>query len=587
MLEAVILLAGLLIAGVIGTRISQLTHLPRVVGYLLMGIAAHYLIDWIGNCFAPLQDVPRDLARQASVEVLSLGLCLILFSIGLEFDGRLIRHLRGHIWKLTLTETAVIIVLVFLGCWTAVGFKSIVAPVFLAIGAVATAPGATLLVLRQYEAKGPLTNHVLAMTGMNNLVSIVLFYVTFFIFAKVGWIHAESMEHGLVWGLLLATVVSALVGFLLGLCLSIIHAMLTRNEVILAFFAVLMAVSACAKPLGLNSLILCMFMGIAFTNFTIQPHAFRRDVAFLTTPLLVLFFVLAGFKLDLSQLGHVGWIGFAYVVMRIVGKIGGAKMGVRWIGPRYQVPENIGIGLLCQAGVIIGLGKFLSEHWGRMVDGEWVPHEDAYLIDTVILASVAIYELAGPIFTKRAAVQAGEVKAISLLERRSGGVHEVATVLGRLRRFLAFGGANSKATEKKTYTTRDLMRTNVETLEQMARMVDVLHFVERSRLNQFYVLDAERCFVGRVNFGDLRHLMFNPMLASVVNAFDMANTSAPVAVVDQPLEEILDLFHRHNVDSLPVVDNPEHRRFLGVIEQRDVLRALHVDESGESVDVGH
>ncbi len=571
MFEIILLLSALFAAAVIGAQLVQLVRIPRVVGYLAIGIMSRYVVLWLSDGV-----LPHETTWLAFQEIISLGLCLILFSIGVEFDATHIRHLRKHIWKLSLAETVVVIVLVFLATWAAGRLGNNVSAIFLAIAATATAPGATLLVLRQYDSKGPLTDHILAMTALNNIVCIVLFYVAFGIFSAMGLVHAERMEHGLVWGILLVTAISAGLGFFLGLLLSTLNSFLNRSEMVLSFIAILLAVSALSKSLGTSMLIVSMFMGVTFANFTIQPHAFRQDVVFLSMPLLVLFFVLAGFKLDLTHLAHLGWVGVAYVLARTIGKIGGAAWGVRWIGPQYHVPETFGTALLCQAGVVIGLGTHLFNHWGWTVDGVWQPSPEAQEVNTVILAAVTLFELVGPVLTKRATVQAGEVKAISLLERRGGSFHEVSTVLSRLRGMLISRSRGSAVImDNMMHTTRDLMRTNVETLNQTSGMVEVLHFVERSRLNQFYVLDAERRFVGRIDFRDLRNLLFNPMLAKVANAFDMANTNAPVALADQTLDSVFELFQKHNVDSLPVVNDVDERRFLGVIEQRDVLRALH------------
>ena len=582
MFETVLLLAIFFSGALISTQLVQLVHIPRVVGYLAIGIASRYVFLWLGN-----DVLLQETTWFAFQEIISFGLCLILFSIGVEFDTTQIRYLRGHIWKLSLAETIAVIVLVFLATWTAGRFGNVVAAIFLAIGAIATAPGATLMVLRQYKSKGPLTDHILAMTALNNMVSIVLFYAAFGILSATGLIHSERMEHGLIWGILLGTAISAGLGFLLGLLLSVLNSFLNRSEMILSFLAILLAISALSRPLGASMLIVSMFMGFAFANFSIQPHAFRRDVAALSMPLLVLFFVLAGFKLDLNHLVHLGWIGVAYVLARTIGKIGGAAGGIRWIGSGYHVPETLGTALLCQAGVVIGLGTYLCDHWGTAVGGVWQPSPEAQGVNTVILAAVTVFELTGPVLTKYATVQAGEVKAISLLERRAGNLHEVLTVLSRLSGILMPRSRRLAMMTDRTHTTGDLMRTNVETLNQSSGMVEVLRFVERSRLNQFYVLDPERRFVGRIDFQDLRNLMYNPMLAKVVNALDMANTNTPIVLVDQTLNSVFELFQCHNVDSLPVVNDAHERKFLGVIEQRDVLRALHRKVDGHIDDSCH
>lgn len=588
-------LVGVLLAtAVVGIRLARFAHIPRVVGYLLLGLVLQLIV----HLSAGGEEVVDSLLGQTHIKgaidgIKSFALCLILFAIGAGFDAKHLRAIRGHIWKLTLAEVGAVGLAVFVATWAMGRDHSLIQAVFLAIAAIATAPAATMLVLRQYGAKGPTTDHILAMTGMNNLVAIVLFYAAFLIFAELGpdagGIHAEHMDHGLVQGIVFATVGSAVIGFLLGLLLSLGHVVLTRFESLLVFLAFMLVVSVEAEGFGLNGLIICMFMGLAFTNFSIQPHQLLTDLEPISAPVFALFFVLAGFNLKLARLLDLGALGviLAFLVARTAGKVGGAYLGVRWVGPRHRVPHDLGMAMLCQAGVAIGLGKFLVEHWGRQADGTFVTDPGALAINTVILASVAVFELTGPLATKRAAVRAGEVKAVTLIARPTAARPEISTIIARLKRAIAPAKPNSSKTPDESLTARHVMRTNVESLADTAKMVNVLHFVEHSRLNHFYVVDAEGHFIGTVNFRDLRNLMFNPVLAQMLTAYDMANTAPPIALADQPLKEILDLFHEHDVGSLPVIENRESRRLLGVIEQRDVLRALHVHDGAEQEEPAH
>jgi Kef-type K+ transport system membrane component KefB/predicted transcriptional regulator len=590
-LVTALLVSLLLVAAVLGIRLARLAHIPRVVGYLLMGLAAKWIMQqFFGG--AEGMDTALSGAFQPVELIKSLALAIILFVIGLEFDSSHLRAVGGHVWKITVTEVACIFALVFLGTLIVSETHNPVQATFLAIAAIATAPAATLLVLQQYSSKGPVTDHILAMTGLNNIAAIILFYIAFLVFAELGpaygGIQAEHMDHGLVTGILFATLGSAIIGFLLGLALSLAQEVLTRFETMFVYFAILLAIVALSKPMGLNSLIMCLFMGVAFTNFSIQPHRLREDLEPVTGPIFALFFVLAGFKLEVHLLIEVGAVGVVFLITRTLGKILGSWWGVRWIGPHHLVPKNIGAAMLCQAGVAIGLGKYLLDHWGQTVDGNFVSHAGAQSVNAIILASVAFFELVGPLATKRTVVQAGEVTAISLLTRPSGPPSKTRIILNRLRRAVRPQAASSAPTDESDhFTARYVMRTNIQSLRQDAKMSDVLKFVERSRLNHFYVVDKDGNLVGTINFSDLRHLMFNPIMVDIVTAYDMANTAPPLVMADQRLDEILELFHEHDVGSLPVIENPEQRTFLGVVEQRDVLRSLHRGNGADEEEEGH
>jgi CBS domain-containing protein len=285
--------------------------------------------------------------------------------------------------------------------------------------------------------------------------------------------------------------------------------------------------------------------------------------------------------LELGKLKDVGAIGLAFLLARATGKIAGAALGVKWIGPGHRVSKNLGLAMLCQAGVAIGVGRYLLGHWGRTVDGQFQADPGAEFINTIILASVVVFELTGPLVTKRTVVRAGEVKAVSLLSRPAGSLSQLNTIILRLCRALMPGKKARDAAQPGRLTSRHIMRTNIESLTDTAKMSEVLRFVEHSRLGHFYVVDNEGHFVGSIDFKDLRNLVFNPALNAMLTAYDMANTAPPVALAGQPLPEVLRTFHDHDVGSLPVIENPESRRFLGVIEQRDVIRALHVREDDE------
>lgn len=578
----------MLVAAVVGIRLARVAHVPRVVGYLVLGIALKVVLQAVTGSGYATNPIPLP-AQDALGVVKSFALALILFEIGAAFDKAHLKSLFEHVWKMSLCEIGLVGGGVFFASWVAIlvfepelGRIPII-PLFLAFAAIETAPAATMLVLRQYDAKGPLTDHIIAMTGMNNLTSIVLFFVAFLLLGEFGFIHAEHLKRGLIPDMLMVTVGSALIGCLLGLGLSLLHMVLTRFETVLVFLAIMLAVSSMSKMLGVNSLIICMFMGLLFVNFSVQTKRFQDEINSITAPVFALFFVIAGFNLELHLLLEVGVVGLAFLLARAFGKFVGAGTGVRWVGPEHRVPRYIGGAMMCQAGVAIALGKYLTEHWGQtQADGNFIPHPHAEVVNTVILASVVVFELTGPLAVKRALVKAGEVKAVTLLSRRPATAGDARTVWVRLRHLLqsapTAGGPRQQTSD---LTARHVMRTNVETLSDSATMSQVMRFVERSRFNHFFVVNEDGRLVGTIDYRDLRGMVFNPVLARFLKAYDMANTAPPVVVADEPLRFVLDAFHRYDVGSLPVIDNEENQRLLGIIEQRDVLRALHQDEDGE------
>ncbi len=237
--------------------------------------------------------------------------------------------------------------------------------------------------------------------------------------------------------------------------------------------------------------------------------------------------------------------------------------------------------MICQAGVAIGLAKFLKEAWGQVdsATGAFVPHELAVTFYTVVLGSVAVFELTGPILTRHVAVRAGEVKAMQLMRRPRAVAAEARSATGIIiRALLRMFGLASRAQRADPTALRvgHIMRTNVKLIRSSATFDEVIHFVERSRFNHFPVVNEDDRLVGMIDFADVRDIIYDPAVRDLVTAIDLAKPNCPFATVDQPLPELLDKFHEVNVGCLPVLQSPASRKVTGVVEQRDLLRALHL-----------
>ncbi|RME41759.1 MAG: CBS domain-containing protein, partial [Planctomycetota bacterium] len=268
-----------------------------------------------------------------------------------------------------------------------------------------------------------------------------------------------------------------------------------------------------------------------------------------------------------EELRHMGILGGAYVLARTGGKVLGCRLGERWAGESLRNGERIGTALLCQAAVVIGLCAFVGQRWESPL---------ARTFTTVILGSVVVFELIGPVLLKRCVVTAGEVKAITLLRRGNRGDGSASTpwlaqVLSRFARSLRFGRRGGT----QPLRVRHIMRTNVPLLPASAPFDEVLHFIERSTHSHFTVVGEDGEYAGVIHFADVRDVLYDPVLRELVTAADLADPDSPTVRADMPIRDLFDVFTRTDLTLLPVVDDTEHRRIVGMVEQRDVLRALH------------
>jgi CBS domain-containing protein len=227
----------------------------------------------------------------------------------------------------------------------------------------------------------------------------------------------------------------------------------------------------------------------------------------------------------------------------------------------------------------------LTTQWGSIGETGFVAHELAGKLAAIVLGAVAIFEIFGPLMTKWCAVRAGEVKALALISRSrpvpAEGQSSTAIIVQSLFRMLGLARKiEHHATEQ--LTVKHIMRTNVKLLPASANLDDVLHFVERSRFNTFPTVDEEGKLVGMVKFTDIHDIIYDPASRALITAADLADSTMPTAHVNQSLEELLEVFRDKHVSAMPVTESSDSLVVIGIVEQRDLLRALHVTMEKES-----
>ncbi len=584
------LLFGLmLIAGIAGGFAARWVHVPRVVGFLLSGIALraclHYALESSEEQISAALD--HSAIPLAAIRDLALG--MILFKVGSVFEKRKLQTLGRTVAPVSVAEAATTFAAVAIGCSVAAFMTTggsytfvecMVLGALLAAAAIETAPAATLFILQEYESKGPMSERILAMVGFNNILCIVTFFSLFMLLTAVGVIDtSESIaaRPGIVF--LALTAGSFVLGVLGGAVLVIAHGKLPLAESLLVFFAMVLVLGAgeawLMEHVGVSYsfLLTTLVLGAIFANVAVDSDKLKTTINTVGTPIYAGFFVLAGFKLHITDLLHMGLLGGVYLVCRTLGKLGGVKMGARLSGDSDDRTEALGSAMLCQAAVAIGLVAFLDQHWNSPL---------SKLCGTVVLGSIVIFELAGPLLLKSRVVAFGEVKAITLL--RTGRVSDAPpsvfanTIRSIARLLIPWGSHETVAPE--SLTVEHVMRGNIQLIQASARFDEVLHFVEKSNYGHFPVVHESGQFAGMIHMSELRDLIYDPTLRDLVTAVDLTDGNARVVPVDASLEAVLPVFAEANVSMLPVTEHDDSLHIVGVVEEKDVLKALHIVQAG-------
>ena len=381
-------IAIVLVVGIIGGRVAGLVKLPNVSGYLVFGLL-------LGPSFFNFIS-PADV--QSFNIINELALAAIAFSIGNEFVLKEMKKIGKSIFIITLMEVIGAVLLVF--CILFFVFRQPFAfSIVIASMSAATAPAATLLVMKQYNAKGPLTRTILPVVALDDVFGIVVFGIALSV-AKIVTYKQQLSVASMIFGPLIEIAGSVGIGFVLGLLLSWLSQKASgRDELQAIALAAIGVATGISLLLNMSPLLTCIVMGTVLVN--IQQNSIRvfDSVNSFAAPIYILFFTLAGASLDLSILKTVGLMGIAYVLARGLGKIAGAWAGAAMVKAEPAVRKYLGLGLLPQGGISIGLMVLVRQQ---------LP-DYAVAINTIIMFSVLIYETSGPIFAKIALKKAGEI----------------------------------------------------------------------------------------------------------------------------------------------------------------------------------
>ncbi|MBC8353433.1 MAG: cation:proton antiporter [Planctomycetes bacterium] len=540
-----LLLGVCLAAGVF----ADLLHLPKVTAYLLVGLlVGPSVLNLIPDGHAELFD-----------PVLKLAMAVVLFNLGCEFTFTKVRRVAAHCLALSAAEIALTCGLVTVGLYL-FGCPGSMA-LLLGCLAVATAPATTILVLKEFRSEGPVTESTGFLVAVNNFACIVLFELAFLaIHLMQGKLHVP-LEHQL--GTLLQNIAGSMaLGVAGGLIVSYGCGLLNMKRWLVLLVAATTFLLGVCETFDIPYMLTFLVMGVTVANTSDMKGKIVDELDHLSGLLAVLFFAVHGTELDVTAFITVGKIGAIYIVCRLAGKWLGVYGAARATRQPLEVRHWLGSCLFAQAGAAIALATIAV-------------HRDPILgkpIQDIILGSVVVFEIIGPLFIRQSLLRTGEVPLAQAIR------HTSSTPLGQLRSLTDRFRTALRRSAPTTSTTSqvkvsDLLRKS-KGISQSANFEAIIAYIEHSHDNTYPVVNDRMQVVGVIRYPLLSNVMFDNTVTQLVRAEDLATETDALLYPDEPAANAFELFQAETDDCIPVINRDEPHELLGVVRRSDVMHAL-------------
>jgi len=384
----------ILLLALMAGHIVKVARVPEVTGYILAGIA----LGPSGLHFLSHDNV------QALAVFSEVALGMILFSIGSVFELSRFRATGRSVLLLTLTEASLaalcvaVATLVVSGSW----------PLALLLGVISveTAAASTLMVLRECRASGPFSDTLVGVVGINNVLCLLGFSV---VTAGIDFVAAASEPAGafaslytsgfyLLWQLFGSVALGYLVGLVLAAWASKV---VEHGEILMLLAGAILLCVGIAQAIDASPLIASLVVGATIANLTSRTQKLFDSLSRTDPPLYAIFFVIAGAELDLGLVQTLGALGGGYIAARAAGKVAGAALAARWLGLPAAIQQNLGVALLSQAGLAIGLALVIQRRYP----------EHGPVLGAVVLGAVVVFELIGPVSARFAVLRGARAAA--------------------------------------------------------------------------------------------------------------------------------------------------------------------------------
>ncbi len=535
-LNLVLLFGFIILGGAFGSRVFQKLRIPQVVGCIVVGIVLGEVLGVIS---------PAMIESLEPFTMFALG--LIGFMIGAELRGDVFRKYGKQFFIILFSQGIGAFLLVGVGAslvvWLVMGDvrSSIAIGVVLGAIASATAPAATVNVLWEYKTRGPLTAAVLAIVALDDALALLLYRGAATGAKALMGTGDDSVLNTML--LLLGEIIGAVIlGFLAGVLLYWLLRLVRAEDKILEFaISCLLLVVGISMIPRIDPILPAMTLGITIANLMPrQSKGMFKLVEKFSPPIYISFFVLAGAHMEFGRMAPwvVGMI-VVYTLCRASGKVLGSWLGARYSGAPSVVRKYLGICLLPQAGVAIGLA---------ILAGQQFNVELGKIVIMVVMMATFLMEIFGPMLVKVGVKKAGEV------------------------------GMN--VTEEdliKSYTVRDVMDTEPTSIAQDLPLHRILEVFSTTESMYYPVIDGQSRIVGIITIADIKEMFANQDVAGWLLACDVAEPVLDKTTPKKPLEEAIEQMRQYDLDSMPVVAGDDGDKLVGVLDYRKTLRKISAE----------
>lgn len=545
-MHSAVTLGILLIVSLLGGVLADFMRVPKVTAYLLAGMLVGPSVLGAVNSehIHHLEPLTK------------LAMALVLLELGCNFPLASLRPiLRRALW-LSAGELVATFLVVTSTIWIFSG--SLAAGILLGALALATAPATTVLVLKEANSEGPVTELAGVLVALNNVAAIVLFEVFFLLASLLSKEQATELVPQIRQ--LVADLGGAcLLGIVGGLLISYCSGLLSRTRWLVMVLAVAILMLGLCESWDLPYMLAFLLAGAVVVNTSDSARDLLNEKEKITGLLVVVFFAVHGAELQLQAFVAAGLLGVAYIVSRAAGKILGIRWASQFRGEAATVRRYLGSCMLAQAGAAIALATVAAERWPGL--GEQ--------LQVIILGSVVVFEIIGPIFIRASVLRAGEVPLAQAISHRS----ETATGQANkmwMRSREALGIQPKSKPDMQNMKVATLLRRNVVGLLQTAEFDEVISYIQRSHDNSYVVVDPAQHVVGVIRYTLLSGTFFDASMDTLVRAEDLTSPVDAVLSTDDSLTKAIDLFRTTADDILPVVSADDALCFVGIIRRGDL-----------------
>ncbi|MEM8733046.1 MAG: cation:proton antiporter [Planctomycetota bacterium] len=544
--DAAVSIGLLLLASLAAGILADLIRIPKVTAYLLAGVlVGPSVVDAIG------------VDQIHSLEPLTkLAMALVLLELGCAFSFAHIRPILRHAAYLSIGEILATFALVGFSMWL-FGF-GLSGSVLMGALALATAPATTVLVLKEANSEGPVTELAGVLVALNNIAAIIAFELLF-LFARVVSPEYQEDTLGQVQQLFIDLGGAGLMGMLAGLVISFGSGMLSRRRWLVMVIAVSILLLGLCDTFGLPYMLAFLVAGMVVVNTSDASTELLGEQEKIAGLLVVVFFAVHGAELELEAFLAAGAMGLVYIVARCAGKILGVGFAASWHHEAPTVRKYLGACMLAQAGAAIALASVAAERWPEL--GE--------RLQVIILGSVVFFEIVGPVLIRWSVLRAGEVPLAQAVFHSTETPSSQAAKMW-LKARDAVGLSAKKPVDVQKLKVADLLRSNVKGLSQTADFEQVVKHIRRSHDNTYVVLDSEQRVAGLIRYELLSDTFFDSSVDSLVRAEDLATPAKATVNPESSVSDLVDAFRICGDDVLAVVAPDGQNTFLGVVRRSDL-----------------